>query len=270
MKNMNQIKVVLPLVLGLSGISYGSTSDGELCFSPSSNVEDSIGDSYAELPLNRENPYWNQDERSFPWAMHPAQQESVPEEERIYLFCDAGYEWIIRKSNRFVFVNGRGDPIFFPEMDLTTFLQNSQCIALPRRLFNRIANHEICSSMKATYGDSEIGGAIRRRINHEKARLSVAMRESWQILTEEGWTNGKPFAMIDENGEVYDLLGRTDMKKAYRKEVTQTLYKKLIHRNFGQKVIDAICWPGRNWLNDFRWAIHGLVGAIKNAIGHKA
>ncbi|MDR1333910.1 MAG: hypothetical protein LBJ71_01685 [Holosporaceae bacterium] len=276
MKNINRIKVVLPLIFGLSGIIQGSSLGNDdlnmgdlkenfhMSLSSEENThEDSEEDSYADFSEDEESASEDSEEDLFPIA-HPVRQESVPEEEQIYLLCDTGYDWFFFESDWFVFVNGRGDPIFFPETDLTTFLQNSKCIALPRRLFNKIANREICSSMMATYDNSEIGGAIRRRTNHEKARLSVGARRGYPFmaLMKEGWTNGEPFAMIDgKDGKSYDSMpDEVDMRKAYRVTVSKTLYKKLTYCTFGEKVINVICTPARTLSSDFVVVFKSTIG----------
>ncbi|MDR0740086.1 MAG: hypothetical protein LBF34_00005 [Puniceicoccales bacterium] len=202
MKNINQLKVVLPLILGLSGVVQGSSSD----------------DLRNDVEVNPSSI-----------AIHPVQQMPVPEEEQIYLLCDAGRDWLVFKSDRFIFVNGKGDPIFFPEIELANFLRAAKCIALPRCLFKRIASQEVCSSMEATYGNSEIGDEILERANRTKSRLFNRARKGdpFMILMEEGGINGGPFLMVDcQTEELYrSIPGEVDMKAVYRVEVPKMLLK---------------------------------------------
>ncbi|MDR2372484.1 MAG: hypothetical protein LBD60_05075 [Puniceicoccales bacterium] len=213
MKNMNQLKVMLPLILGFSGIVQGSSGD---------DLRNDVGVGPSSV------------------FMHPAEQVPVPEERQVYLIYDAGRDWLIFESKRFVFLNGKGDPIFFPEIELADFLHAAKCVALPRCLFKRIASKEVCSSMEATYGNSEIGDEIRRRANRIKSRLFNKARkgEPFMILMEEGRANGGPFLMVDCQTEksYRSILGGVDMKAIYRVEVSKTLYKKLITRTLGQKI----------------------------------
>ncbi|MDR1590458.1 MAG: hypothetical protein LBR92_00435 [Puniceicoccales bacterium] len=225
MKKTNQLKVVLPLIIGLSGVVQGSSND---------DLQDDVEVDTSAV------------------AMHPVRQEPIPEEEQVYLFYDAGFDWLIFSSSRFIFVDGKGEPIFFPEMELADFLRKAKCFALPRCLFKRIASKEICSSMEATYGDSEIGDKIRKRAEREKDRLCMEPEKGhpFMILMKEGWTNGSLFTMVDSRtDELYDSIpSEVDMKAVYRVEVSETLYKKLMSRTFGQKIENVL------------WTAHQAVG----------
>ncbi|MDR1333911.1 MAG: hypothetical protein LBJ71_01690 [Holosporaceae bacterium] len=194
MKNIKKIKVVLPLILGLGGVVQGSSfSDSDL--------RSDVRVDFSSI------------------ATHPAQQMPVPEEEQNYLFGELG-------SKRFAFVDGVGNPIFF----LTKLPLNLKYFVLAPRLFEKIVNKEVCDSMMATYGDSEIGCEIRDHINHEKSRLSVmGKKRPFTILMKNDRTENKSFVTVDsKSGKLYRFTpDGMDMKTVYCVRVSETLYKKL-------------------------------------------
>jgi hypothetical protein len=216
MKNINRIKVVLSLILGLGGVVHGSLHEDD-DFSLM-DVEENLDPLYKNVGVST---------------------VSVSPEARRYLIGDAGYTWFgLFESKRFVFMNGRGEFIFFPDEDLSDFLSRVKCFVLPRCLFDKIANKEVCSSMKVTYG--EIEDEIHEHIDEEKDRLCAKVNEGYPLvlrMTKEG-RGGQSFTVADGgNGEIHPSIpGGMNVRGAYCVEIPEMLYEKITHRTFRERV----------------------------------
>jgi hypothetical protein len=115
MKNINPLKVVLPLIFELGCVVHGSSND----------------DLRDDLEIDHS-----------PVATHSAQQLSVSEENRVYLFGD-------RHRYSFIALNRQGE--------ITDTVNDEQrwSASLPHRLFKKLVNENVCRQMLRQYSAEE-------------------------------------------------------------------------------------------------------------------
>jgi hypothetical protein len=198
MKNINQLKVMLTLVLGLSGIGYGSESHNESS-SDRSNVE--------VAPEN----------------LVEAEDTEV---KQIYLFGDAGSDRIICLDNEGNFVAGA--------IPLGAVFR---CFVLPTFLFNKLADENGGNSSITEYGDRHVQNRIIQQMEEQKSLLSDSQQSGSDLVlikeNKDSETENRHF-FVDVVGGVNYPCEPEQFSTIYSIEVSPKLFKKMMRAVFGE------------------------------------
>jgi hypothetical protein len=248
MKNINQLKVVLALILGLGGVIQGSSSSNGAS-SHSLNRRGPAKGLHANVP-NGENPEDNLrrgSDANAPNGENPG--DDSPER-----FCQDHYLVRDAKGDKFVIIDNQGTVVFPPKENI--FLPSGElasrlrCIVLPSRLFERFVRDYSSSWLPRrlierfadkekyalyvchfhwmkTYNDDEKGKIYRQiRCQNRRMHLEDNKNLSTFVLVQEGRNNNG----VVVNGQGYffrslpDGVNRNDLPRV---EVSWAIFEKL-------------------------------------------
>jgi hypothetical protein len=199
MKNINQLKVMLTLVVGLSGVGYGSESHNDSS-SDRSNVE--------VAPEN----------------LVAAEDTEV---KQIYLFGNADSDRIICMNSKGNFVAGA-----------IPFGAVFRCFVLPTFIFDKLADANEGNTSITEYGDRHVQDSIIQQMEKQKSLLSDSQQSGSNLVLikeNKGSETENRYFFVDVVGGVNYPCEPEQFSTIYSIRISPRLFQMMMRAVFGER-----------------------------------
>jgi hypothetical protein len=224
MQSVNQLKVVLMFIIGLSGVVHGEAfrnGDSDHL----SDKSDSAGDFHGDDPSGAD-PVGDPEEDLHGDDPNGADPVGNPEEdlnEGVYLFRNVGCYDFVFTDNQGNVISPSGN-IIFPSGD---FAGTIPCIELPSRLFKKLVGKTCCRRYMEVYNDDEKKEIYRRtRRQNPHMYREVNGRFFLFVLAQKGRANR--YVVVARDGRFFrSIPAGLNVDALSRVEVSRAIFKKL-------------------------------------------